>query len=98
MFRISVFFLFLLLNLFAYLAARRAIVVWVSPPERRHKLLKALLLALLLINIPLGVFFIGPAGSTLNRIPPAVLRIFFYPSTAWLATILFFFIIAGPPA
>ena len=98
MFRISVFFLFLLLNLFAYLAARRAVVVWVSLPERRHKLLKALLLALLLINIPLGVFFIGPASSTLNRIPPVVLRIFFYPSTAWLATILFFFIIAGPPA
>lgn len=97
MFRESVFVLFLLMNLFAYVAMRQSVLVWVRT-ERQHRVLNILCLVLLLINIPLGLFFVRDVDWTLQQIPASLLKVFFYPSTAWLATILFFFLVGGPVA
>jgi len=96
MFRPAVFVLFLLLNLFAYVALRGVVLVWVRTPERQRRVLQVLCLAVVLINIPLGLFFVREANWTLQQIPSSVLKIFFYPATAWLATILCFFLVGAP--
>ena len=98
MFREVIFVLFLLLNLLAYLAMRQSVLVWVRDPNRQRHALNLLCLVLLVINIPLALFFVREVDWTLRQIPPPLLKIFFYPSTAWLATILFFFLVAAPVA
>ncbi|MGH9786573.1 MAG: metallophosphoesterase [Terriglobia bacterium] len=96
MFRESIFVVFLLLNVFAYLAMRQSVLVWVRDPARQRRALNILCLALLVINIPLALFFVREVDWTLRQIPPSLLKVFFYPSTAWLATILFFFLVGAP--
>jgi len=98
MFRESIFVLFLLLNVFAYLAMRQSVLVWVRDPQRQRRALNILCLVLLVINIPLALFFVREVDGTLRQIPPSLLKVFFYPSTAWLATILFFFLVGAPVA
>lgn len=98
MFREAIFVLFLLLNLFAYLAMRQSVLVWVRDPDRQRRALNLLGLVLLVINIPLALFFVREVDWTLRQIPTPLLKIFFYPSTAWLATILFFFLVGAPVA
>ena len=98
MFRESVFVVFLLLNLFAYAAMRHSVRVWVRTPERQDRALNILCVVLLLINIPLALFFVRDVNWTLQQIPSPLLKVVFYPSTAWLATILFFFLVGGPVA
>ncbi|OFV95066.1 MAG: hypothetical protein A3H28_17100 [Acidobacteria bacterium RIFCSPLOWO2_02_FULL_61_28] len=97
MFRPAVFILFLLLNLFVYVVLRRAVVVWVRNQQHQRLALNVLCLSIVLINIPLGTFFLRESHLILRQVPPILLRIFFYPSTAWLATILCFFLLAAPP-
>jgi predicted MPP superfamily phosphohydrolase len=97
-FRESLFVLFVVLNLFAYAAMRQSVVVWVRTPERRRRALNILCLILLLINIPLALFFARDVNWTLHQIPAPLLKVVFYPSTAWVATILFFFLVGGPVA
>lgn len=98
MFRESIFVIFLLLNVFAYLAMRQSVLVWVRDEQRQRRVLNILCLVLLVINIPLGLFFVREVDWTLRQIPSPLLKIFFYPSTAWLATILFFFLVGAPVA
>jgi predicted MPP superfamily phosphohydrolase len=98
MFRESIFVLFLLLNVFAYLAMRQSVLVWVRDEARQRRALNILCLVLLVINIPLALFFVREVDGTLRQIPPSLLKVFFYPSTAWLATILFFFLVGAPVA
>ena len=98
MFRESVFVLFLLLNLFAYAAMRQSVLAWVKTRERQRRVLNILCLVLLLINIPLALFFLREINGTLQQIPVPLLKVVFYPSTAWLATIIFFFLVGGPVA
>ena len=98
MFRKLIFVLFLLLNLFAYAAMRHSVLAWVKTPERQRRALNILCVVLLLINIPLALFFVRNIGWTLQQIPVPFLKVVFYPSTAWLATILFFFLVGGPVA
>ena len=95
-FRFSLFLVFLLLNLMAYLSLRRSVSVWVSP-SRRRRAVDLLTLVVFLLNIPLLVFFIRQASGTLHLVSPAVLQIVFYPAMAWLTTIIIFFFIAAPP-
>lgn len=97
MFRWSVLLLFLLLNLFAYGALRRSVVFWVNLPEQRRKFLYLISLVVFLLNIPLLLFFVRRSDVTLLQVSPTVLKILFYPATAWLATLLIFFVVAGPP-
>jgi uncharacterized protein len=96
MFRESVLLVFVLLNLFAYVAMRQSLLYWITTPERQRRALTILILALLLVNVPLALFFVREVDWTLRQIPLPVLKIVFYPSTAWLATILFFFLVGAP--
>jgi hypothetical protein len=98
MFRESVFVLFLLLNLFAYVAMRQGVLYWVRQPERQRRALNTLILVLLLLNVPLAMFFVREVDWTLQQIPLPILKVVFYPATAWLATILFFFLVGAPVA
>jgi predicted MPP superfamily phosphohydrolase len=94
-FRSTLLFLFLLLNAFVYLALWRAVAYWASPESRRRVLL-GVSLVFLLLNLPLAAFFIRPLDLTLLQLPTWVLKTVFYPSTAWLATIIAFVLIAAP--
>ena len=94
-FRLSLFLVFLLLNLMAYLSLRRSVSVWVSP-GRRRRAVDLMTLVVFLLNIPLLVFFIRQASGTLHLVSPVVLQIVFYPAIAWLTTIIIFFFIAAP--
>ena len=96
--REPIFVLFLLLNLFAYVAMRQSVRTWVKTPERQRRALNILCLVLVLLNVPLTVFFIREMSQVLVDIPSPILKVIFYPSTAWLATILLFFAVAAPVA
>ncbi|MBI4465033.1 MAG: metallophosphoesterase [Acidobacteria bacterium] len=96
-FRLPLLVIFILLNLFAYLALRRAVAAWFPAENRRRRILTGVTIAVLLLNLPLLVFFIRPLGGALDQIPTLLLRVGFYPAMAWLATILAFLILAGPP-
>ena len=98
MFRESVFIVFLLLNLFAYVAMRQSVLYWVATPERQRRALNILCVVLLLLNIPLALFFVREISWTLQQIPLPILKVVFYPATAWLTTILFFFLVGAPVA
>jgi len=97
-FRWPLFILFLLTNSLVYLAMRGAVCYWVRQEEKRRRALWGLHLVLFLLNLPLIAFFIRRLDLALLRIPTWVLEIVFYPSTAWLATIIAFFLVAGPLA
>jgi uncharacterized protein len=51
-------------------------------------------LFLLIVNLPLLAFFIPPADALLIRVPRALLWIFFYPSAAWMATLMALVLVA----
>ena len=89
--------IFLCFNLIALLALGRVVRRWVSPGRRRQAS-KWTRLVVLLLNIPLLVFFSPRADDMLRVIPQPVLRVFFYPATAWLATIIAFFFLSVPAA
>ena len=96
-FRLPLLAIFVLLNLIAYLALRRTVAAWVPAAGRRRRILGGVAGAVLLLNLPLLVFFIRPLGGGLDQIPTSLLRVGFYPAMAWLATLLAFLILAGPP-
>ncbi len=96
-FRIPLLLLFIFLNLFSYLALRRAVTAWSGVAERRRSILLAVTVIVVLLNVPLGVFFIRPLDGSLHQVPTTALRVLFYPSMVWLATIIAFFLIAAPP-
>ena len=96
-FRFPLLVVFLLLNLFAYVALRRAVITWIDPPARQRKVIYFISLVVFLLNIPLLVFFIRRADLALNHVSLSVLEIFFYPAAVWLITVITFFVIAAPP-
>src|SRR5215210_3808829 len=87
----------LLLNWFAYAALRRAVGVWVRRESRRRWTLVGTKIGIGLLNLPLLVFFIRELNQVLVAFPAPVLKVAFYPAGAWLATLLAFFFIVGPP-
>ena len=95
-FRLSLFLVFLLLNLIAWLFLRRSVSLWVSP-GRRQRVFDLVTTVIFLLNIPLLVFFLRQASGTMHMLSPDVLKIIFYPALAWLTTILIFFFIVAPP-
>lgn len=93
--RFTILPIFILSNLITLVALRRGIGPWVGT-QRRKRTANWISLAVLLLNIPLLSFFISSAEEKLRLVPPVLLRIFFYPSTAWLATLMACFLIAIP--
>jgi predicted MPP superfamily phosphohydrolase len=87
----------LLLNAFAYWALRRSVSVWVQQEDHRKRALRWVTAAVLLLNLPLSAFFFRRLDEALLQVPTSVLAVVFYPSTAWLATLMFFFLFVCPP-
>ncbi|MBI4464189.1 MAG: metallophosphoesterase, partial [Acidobacteria bacterium] len=96
-FRFTLLGIFLLMNLFAFVALRRAVITWIDPPGRQRKAMYLISLVVFLLNIPLLAFFIRRADLALDLVSLSVLKVFFYPATAWLLTLIVFFAIAAPP-
>jgi uncharacterized protein len=80
--------LFILLNLITVRIIRSSINVWILPAYRRRVLLWISVI-LLIINLPLSVFFYRPLDALLGYFPPRVMGSLFLPSFAWLMTLLF---------
>lgn len=97
MFRMTVFAIFILLNVFACLALVRTVRVWVRSPGRRRTILWCVALLVMVLNIPLVLYFYRSFDPAVLGIPNWFLRVFFYPTMAWLVTVLLFFILVGPP-
>ena len=66
---------------------RRALAQW-TPPKYRSLAKPLITAAYLLLNIPLVVFFFPSSDALLRKLSPTQLHIFFYPSTAWMATLI----------
>ena len=96
-FRLLLLPFFVLLNWYAWRALRRAAAGWLGT-GRFAGAGKWLGWLIVLLNVPLLAFFLPGADARLRLVPPALLRIFFYPATVWLATIIAFFCIAAPLA
>jgi predicted MPP superfamily phosphohydrolase len=94
-FRWTLFALLVLINLFAYWALRSSVQVF-APEKHRRWVQSAVAMLVLLLNLPLAAFFIRRLDLSLLQMPRWVLEILFYPSTAWLATIIAFLLIAAP--
>jgi predicted MPP superfamily phosphohydrolase len=84
--------LLIITNLLALVALMRGIAVWAKPAHRRYILTLAGFFVFIL-NLPLVVFFFPSLDYQLGRIPPNTLRDLFYPSAAWMATLIIFFTI-----
>ncbi|MBI3894321.1 MAG: metallophosphoesterase [Acidobacteria bacterium] len=97
-FRLSLFGILLLMNMFAYVALWKAVIAWIDSPARQRKLMYGISVMVFLLNVPLLAFFIRRADRTLDRVSLSVLEIFFYPAAAWLMTVIVFFVIVAPPA
>ena len=97
-FRFLLLFVLLLLNLFACRAMWRSAGVWVRRRNLRRWLRAGMVVAVLLLNLPLLIFFQRGADSLLMDFSPSVLRPAFYPTAAWIITILIFFAVGAPLA
>jgi predicted MPP superfamily phosphohydrolase len=91
-FRLALFPLFVLANLAAVVALWRAAAT-LLPPVWRLRARAGVGIVVVVLNLPLLIFFFPSSDAWLHHIPSPMLRIFFYPATAWLATILAFVIV-----
>jgi predicted MPP superfamily phosphohydrolase len=98
MFRLTILILFILLNIFACTALVRTVRVWVRQPKRRRIILWCFALIVTVLNIPIVLFFYRSFDPSQLGIPLRLLQMSFYPTMAWLVTVLFFFVLVGPPA
>jgi predicted MPP superfamily phosphohydrolase len=95
-FRYLLLLVLLGLNLFACVPMWRGLGVWVRRRSVRRWLRTGMVVAVVLLNLPLLVFFQRGADSLLAGVPPSILKPAFLPTAAWIVTLLGFFIIAAP--
>jgi len=85
-FRSNILFLLVVFNFLPLLALYRAVNAWVSTPSRRKIVLAIIGTAILLINIPVSLFWLRSLNIQLNHLPASTLRLIFYPAVAWQTT------------
>jgi len=78
------------------LALYRAAQAWVRERSRRRMVLLAGGLAILVVNIPVSLFWFRSAYMHLYDLPAAFLRVVFYPALAWQTTAILFTLVLGP--
>jgi|GEM_PF-203417 len=91
-----VYSVFFISNFLLFLKLRRGLMAWFpeSSPGRLQKLLAAFFLV---VNGPLLVAAgMSWAGWSLEHIPESLVHWFFYPSLAWLAMLVGYFLVAVP--
>lgn len=91
--RLVLFPILVLANLLAFRALSRGTAQWFLP-ESQGRAIRWIGLIVLLLNLPLLVFFVPRADATMGLASPALLRLFFYPSAAWLVTLIVVILIA----
>ena len=96
MFRSSIVFLLVLFNTLPLLAVYQAVNTWVRPESRRKKVLIAAFATIILLNVPITLFWFRAAYLHLYNLPTGVLRGIFYPALAWQTTALLFTVFVGP--
>ena len=95
-FRTIIIVPFLLLNLFAGLAFLFSLRTWIHKPTARRWSAGFLLWAIILLNLPLLTFYSEWADLYLLKLSSSFLQAAYLPSTAWLITLIVFFMIAAP--
>jgi uncharacterized protein len=76
-----------LANCFAWYSLSRGIAHWVGPQHRRQ-VARVVGVIVFLLNLPLLIFYVPPADALLGMVPPNLLLSLFYPSAAWMATLI----------
>ena len=89
---------FVLFNWFAYWAMRRSLAYWIRNADSERRAVLVLRIVFVLLNLPLLAFFFRTLDLALLRVSTGTLEVVFYPSTAWLATVIAFALLAGPVA
>ena len=86
-----------LLNVLPLFAVYRAVNAWVRPKSRRRVVLTCVSLAVLVLNIPISLFWVRSLYEYLfYDLPASTLRAIFYPSLAWYTTALLCTVILAP--
>ena len=86
-----------LLNVLPLFAVYRAVNAWVRPKSRRRVVFTCVSLAVLVLNIPISLFWVRSFYEYLfYDLPASTLRAIFYPSLAWYTTALLCTVILAP--
>lgn len=94
-FRIAIFLIIILTNYIAYRAVRRTVITFLNPASRRGVLI-VITAVILLLNLPVLLLFYRQAGGLLYLLSPEALRVIFFPTSVWMATITLFLVVAVP--
>jgi predicted MPP superfamily phosphohydrolase len=97
-FRFLLLLFLVLLNLFACRAMWRSLDVWVLRERVRRYTRAGIVSLIILLNLPLLIFFQRGADFLLSYFSPAVLKPAFFPTTIWIITLLLFFALGAPVA
>ena len=85
-FRSNILVLLVVFNFLPLLALYRAVNAWVRTPSRRKIMLALIGADILLINIPVSLFWLRSLNIQLNNLPASTLRLIFFPAVAWQTT------------
>ncbi|HZS50694.1 MAG TPA: metallophosphoesterase [Bryobacterales bacterium] len=92
----TVYSVFFISNFLLFLRLRRGLMAW-FPESSPGRLQKLLAVFFLLVNGPLLIAAgMSWAGWSLEHIPEPLVHWFFYPSLAWLAMLVGYFLVAVP--
>ncbi|MSO20797.1 MAG: metallophosphoesterase [Acidobacteria bacterium] len=94
-FRFNILFFLILFNALPIFALVRSVRVWAAP-ERRRRILWCSLAIILLINLPISIFWYRSIYNNLYLFPATFLRFSFYPTVAWQSSAVLFTLLAGP--
>lgn len=95
--RSSITFILVLLNVLPLFAVYCAVNAWVRSKSRRWVVLTCVGLAVLVLNIPISIFWVRSLYDYLfYSVPASTLRAVFYPSLAWYTTASLCTLILGP--
>ncbi len=95
-YRIPVLIGLIVLNLFAFLVLRKAVVDWVGSPRRRRRVVVLIASLVVLLNLPLVPFFLRDLDQWLVRLPAGFLRLVYFPASVWVQTLMLFALITFP--
>ncbi len=94
-FRLNILFFLILFNALPIFALVRSVRV-LAAPERRRRILWCSLAIILLINLPISIFWYRSISNNLYQFPATFLRFSFYPTVAWQSSAVLFTLLLGP--
>src|SRR5690349_20866342 len=94
-FRFSILLALILFNILPIYALILSVRTWVRPDKRRV-VMWSVLAAVLIINIPISIFWFREIYDHLYDFPAQFLRGSFVPTIAWQSSALLFTLLFGP--